>query len=126
MSAMDFCYCDIEPASVYRATTHVARKPHKCVECHAQVKPGERYERVFAIWDCEVQIIITCPRCLALREFVRAHVPCWCFNHYNMRDEALDVARAIAHEAPGVLFGAYRRELLIRRTHRAQAQARGT
>jgi hypothetical protein len=38
-----------------------------------------------------------------------------------MRDAMIETAREYADEAPGLLFGAYRREILIRR-HRSEAE----
>ena len=109
------CYCDFEPAKVYQADVHVARKQHKCDECHRTISSGERYERVFGIWD-EPRTYKTCARCLALREFVTAHVPCTCWTHGNMIDDCMEEAYEYAHEAPGLMFGAYRLKVLIRRS----------
>lgn len=112
---MSYCECDYDPPSVYRKAEHKARKQHKCHECSRLVQPGERYEVVFGIWDGRSDIFKTCSRCLALREWVKAHVPCVCWAHGNVRDDAIEAARGWAHEAPGLLFGAYRREIAIRR-----------
>lgn len=109
------CYCDYELATVYCKRVYVARKEHRCYECGRTIRPGEKYESVFAVWEGVAQTVRTCPHCLALREFVVAHVPCSCWSHGNMRDEVLDDAREWGHEAPGLLFGAYRREVAIRR-----------
>lgn len=111
---MSYCECDFDAPSVYSKTAYVARKAHKCTECCRQIQPGERYENVFGIWDGRSDTFKTCPQCLALREWVSAHVPCVCWMHGNIRGDALEAAREWAHEAPGLLFGAYRREVLIR------------
>jgi len=109
------CYCDYDPATVYRKAVYTARKAHKCYECSRNIKPGESYERVFAIWDGDPTSIATCSHCLALREFVVAHVPCSCWTHGNMIDEVMEDADQWAHEAPGLWFGALRRKILIQR-----------
>lgn len=110
------CFCDYEPASIYNATrVKAARKEHRCYECARTIKPGESYESVFAVWEGEAQTVCTCSHCLDLREWVKAHVPCFCIGHGNVREDALETARGWAHEAPGLLFGAYRREVQIRR-----------
>jgi hypothetical protein len=112
------CYCDYEPATVYRAKRVTARTTHRCYECHRTIQPGEQYESVFAIWDGEANTVKTCRHCLALRDYVVAHVPCSCWTHGNMREEVLADAESYAHEAPGLLFGALRREAVIRREAR--------
>ena len=102
------CYCDYEPATVYTAVLHTARKPHKCLECGGQIAPGEKYERVFAIWEGDPATCKTCTRCLDLREYVKAHVPCFCWAHHSMHDDAIETVEQYAHEAPGLFFGAAR------------------
>jgi hypothetical protein len=44
------CYCDFEPASVYHADIHTARKRHRCCECDGIIEPGEHYEWVFGAY----------------------------------------------------------------------------
>lgn len=117
---MSYCECDWDPPSVYSKALHAARKEHKCFECCCSIKPGEKYERVFGIWDGSRDTFKTCSRCLSLREWVQAHVPCVCWQHGNIRDDAIEAARGWAHEAPGLLFGAWRREVAIRRATGAQ------
>lgn len=113
------CSCDYESPAVYQATTPVARKAHRCYECGSEIKPGERYERVWGVWEGEPGTYKTCARCLDLREWVTAHVPCTCWEHGNIIENAIETARDYAGEAPGLLFGAYRRKLIIQRNRRA-------
>lgn len=118
---MSACACDYDPPSVYQKTSvKAARTPHKCYECSREIQPGEPYERVWAIWDGSPVRCNTCQLCLALREFVQAHVPCVCWAHGNIRDDAIEAAREWAHETVGLMFGAWRREVLIRRAYSAQ------
>ena len=120
------CVCDYDAPSVYRRTeVKAARKEHKCEECRRKIKPGESYELVFGMWDGRADTFKTCAHCLALREWVKAHVPCFCWAHGNIREDAIETAMGYAHEAPGLLFGAYRREIAIRRA-RAAARAAST
>jgi len=112
------CFCDYEPATAYVKTRHKARLTHRCYECGRAIKAGEVYEKVWAIWDGEVGIVKTCPRCLDLREYIEAHIPCFCIGHGNVNEDALDAAQEFAHEAPGLLFGAYRRIVKIKRNER--------
>lgn len=110
------CYCDYDYTyDAYVVSTHKARKPNKCYECHHPIRPGERYERVFTLYDGRVQIARTCTRCLNLREWVQAHVPCFCWAHGNMIEDAISTAEKYAHESPGLMFSVLRRYALIRR-----------
>lgn len=97
---------------------------HRCTECDSTIHPGERYERVFGVWERDPGVVRTCPRCLDLRDFVAAHVPCFCWSHGNTREDALATARAFAAEAPGLLFGALRREVTIRHHWAAELRSR--
>lgn len=108
------CYCDYDPPTVWRQSTPVARKEHKCSECGRPIDPGHQYEHVFGVWDGRADTFKTCARCFAMREWVKAHVPCLCWAHGNMREEVIETARNYAHEAPGLLFGMYRRYLTPR------------
>lgn len=109
------CYCDFDPPDVYIITRPTARKRHCCYECGRTIAPGEQYERVNAVWDGTADSFKTCPHCLHLREYVTAHVPCFCWAHGNMTADALKTANYYADKAPGLLFGAYRRLIQIQR-----------
>lgn len=114
------CFCDYEHPSIYNPTkVAAARKEHKCSECRRVIKPGESYENAFGIWEGERNTFKTCQHCLDLREWVKAHVPCFCWAHGNTREDALSTASGWSHEAPGLLFGAWRREVRIRRARSA-------
>lgn len=118
---MSYCECDYEAPSVYTATkVNSARKAHRCSECRRTITPGEPYESTFGIWEGQGQAYKTCQHCLALREWVKAHVPCFCWAHGNTREDALNTASGWSHEAPGLLFGAWRREVRIRRARASQ------
>jgi hypothetical protein len=118
------CSCDYDMPEFYTARIHTARKQHKCSECGCKINPGERYENVFGGWCGEVDNPKTCCRCLDLREYVKAHVPCFCFAHHNVHEDAMETAREWSHEAAGLLFGAYRRMIAINRERQVQYRAR--
>lgn len=105
------CYCDYEPWLFYAARRPKARKVHKCTECRRLIQPGARYERVIGVWErgCKPDTFVTCGNCVALREYVEAHVPCLCWAHGNMVEDCMETVREFAHEADGLLFGAWRR-----------------
>ncbi len=111
----DYCYCDYgDPPLMYsagmRTRSSRAQKAIKCYECHLPILSGDRYERVWAKWpdDDAPRAICTCPRCLALREYVEAHMPCFCWQHGYMLESARDTVDEYAHEAPGLRFRFWR------------------
>lgn len=109
------CFCDYEMPAVYANYTRVARKQHVCEECRREIHVGESYERVFGVWDGSCSVFKTCARCISLRDYVKAHVPCLCWQHGNTIEDCMETAREYAREAPGLLFGAYRRLSSIKR-----------
>jgi hypothetical protein len=109
------CFCDYDPPSMIRESEPVARKDHRCTECGRRIAAGERYSYTWGIWDGMADTFKTCPRCLALRDYVKAHVPCLCWAYGSVTDDCIEAAQEYAHEAPGLLFGAYRRLVLIKR-----------
>ncbi|WP_041066129.1 hypothetical protein [Thiolapillus brandeum] len=115
---METCYCDYEPASVYEATEVQARKPHQCEECNRTIHPGEKYERVKGIWDGTPGTYNTCRECLALRQFIKAHIPCFCWAHGRMIDDAREVVEEYGWKTTGLRFGAARRLIEIRKARR--------
>jgi len=112
------CYCDFDPPSIYSAVIHTARKSYLCDECHGVIPIGEKYERVFLVQEGDALTCFTCSRCNEIVRFMRQHVPCFCHVHGNMIDDAIECAKEYSHEAPGLLFGIYRRVILARR-HKA-------
>lgn len=114
----DACYCDYEAPIWYRSKLVTARKPHRCDECSYRIQPGERYERATGMHDT-VYTVATCERCISLREWVKAHVPCFCWAHYNLHDDCIETADYY-RDTPGLLFGTYRR---IKLAERARVRA---
>jgi hypothetical protein len=119
------CYCDYEQPTVYRSSERVARKEHKCYECHRTIRPGERYERVFAIWDGAANNVCTCHHCLELRRWVVAHVPCSCWAHGNMLEDLRDDVDDYWAQAPGLLMGWLRRRAAAKRAQGYQRRGHG-
>ena len=100
----------------------VARKRHSCSECFGWIEPGESYERVWGKWDGSQDTFKTCPDCLALRDWTKAHVPCFCWQHGSLRDDARDVITDVCerNDVPGMWmeFG----RLLIKGARRGRAR----
>ena len=110
------CVCDYEQPIWSSQRILTARKPHRCEECRRAIQPGERYEYCAGMWQRgTVERFKVCSRCLALREYVKEAVPCLCWAYGNIIDDCIEAAREYAHELPGLLFGAYRREVAIYR-----------
>lgn len=112
------CYCDYTMASLCVTKIRKARIEHKCDECRSKINPGQAYEYTFGIWDGKRDYIKTCQYCVNMRDFVKAHVPCFCWEYFNLHECCIETAREYALEAPGLLFGTYRRS--IRRRHDAR------
>lgn len=111
---MSYCVCDYERPSVYSVTqVSAAKARHQCSECFRVIHPGEPYERTYGIWGGSPDTFKTCQHCTALRDWVKAHVPCACIEHGNMREGLLYTAESWSTQAPGLWFGALRREVLI-------------
>lgn len=117
------CYCESDVhVALYRATLPVARKSYRCEECPGVIQPGERYERVFAIWDGHPSTIFTCERCYDLRVWTKNNVPCLCIQHGGMDDELRLAIEDACFRAPletvGLYFGFLRRKVLRDRHNR--------
>lgn len=112
---MSACYCDYEPAELYWPRISRSRVERRCDECNKPIRVGERYERVRARWEGDWGTFCTCARCLALRDYVTAHVPCVCWAHGNLLEDCMATVEDWSSEAPGLWFGAARLRIAIRR-----------
>lgn len=113
---MSYCDCGHDMPTVHHASMRTAREQHQCGECGVGIMPGERYEHVWGVWDGIPETQKTCARCLDLRDWVTAHVPCVCWQYGNMRDDVMSAIDDYSpSETPGLRFGALRREVAIRR-----------
>ncbi len=118
MSDMDFCYCD-SWSSPYFADWRVVRKPHKCCECRGKIIAGERAYYTRGKCEGDWWDGYTCAKCQDLLDYVRAHVPCFCYthgdawgqcSHGNIRESNLGMAAEYANKTlPGFAFSVGRR-----------------
>lgn len=119
------CYCDYDPPEVYSSRIVSARKPYRCYECRALIGVGERHEYAFGVTDGYTYQPRTCLHCVGIRDFVQANIPCWCWSHGNLEDDARSIIYAAYQEAPeevrGVAFG-FGRLLVKRRRANAPLQ----
>lgn len=67
---MSICECDVdyERPSVFRVSTHRAKKKYRCCECRSNIEIGEQYEYVFGVWSGDSAVHRTCEKCADLRE----------------------------------------------------------
>jgi hypothetical protein len=117
------CFCDYDAPEFYNRYSPTARKAHACYECRGVIAAGEKYEYVSGMWDGRFDVFKTCIRCVHLRTWVKNNVPCLCWAHGNLWEDLFntveDAQRRAGSEAPGLLFGFYRRRELISRHNRA-------
>src|SRR5580692_6887912 len=105
---MSECYCDFS-VEFYHAEMRTARKKHRCGECGTTIAPGQRYQHASGKCEGDIYDAKTCSLCLALIEWVRAHVPCLCIEHGNAIECVFNAVDEYAYQAPGLRFGALRR-----------------
>lgn len=112
------CFCDYDPPEFYNRYKPRARKQHHCYECGGDILPGEQYEYVVGKWYGDVDVYKTCERCHDLRQWVTNNVPCFCWAHGGVFDDArsaVEEAHWRAHEETiGLRFG------LLRRIHQIE------
>lgn len=118
------CFCDYDPAEFYSRQEPNARKPHKCEECGHAIQVGETYEKVAGKWGGDFLVFKTCSRCTALREHIKAHVPCFCWAHGNLLEDCRNEVEHLPIEAygTGLLFELGRMAIAIKRAPRLGAQ----
>jgi len=116
------CYCEYEEPQFFSKATHKARAQHRCDECYRTIVPGERYERVRGVWDGTFSMYKMCPRCIALRDHLAAHVPCFCWPFTGLLENARETIRSLPREAhgSGFLFELGRMAVAIKRTPKYQ------
>lgn len=104
------CYCDYESPEFYsERTISSARGQHKCSECGRQILKGEGYQSISGKWDGDFYTNKTCAHCLELKNYVKAHIPCFCWAFGELIETSIEEIRGYANVTPGLLFGAYRR-----------------
>lgn len=121
------CYCDAEMPTVYRETAIKAvRKEHRCCECRCTIRPGEPCLQVFGVWDGEAMSHRLCERCLAAKQYVEAHLPCFCWlwdSRGAMLDDMRQSVAYYQHECPGMGMEFGRLMVAIKRRASADRRA---
>ena len=116
-----FCECDIDGYSSFvTVTLRKAKKGHKCDECHGPIVPGDTYEYAAGKQEGDMWYSKTCPRCLALVDYIKAHVPCFCRMYGGLfEDERMPEMVYQASHTPGFAFGIKRRIVAIEKAKNA-------
>jgi hypothetical protein len=116
------CFCDYEPPEFYNKYSLRARKVHRCEECGGEIRAGEKYEYVSGKWCGDFSTFKTCERCADLRQWVKNSVPCFCWAHGSLHDDARDTVQDASgragEEAAGLRFGLLRRLVAIEKFNR--------
>ncbi len=120
-----FCECDYDGYSEFMSDPVIrkARKQHRCDECGARILPSETYEYVAGKQNGDMWDQHTCSRCLALIEWIEAHVPCFCREYGGVMVERLEGMVWQARQTPGFAFGMLRRVAIIKK-HVEQQRAK--
>lgn len=116
------CDCDVETASSYDCAMRTATGPLVCCECGGAIAPGETYEHVVGVWPAvsdAAETLHTCTACIDIRRWVAGNLPCFCWAHETMLDDAHEAVAAAARRAPdetaGLRFGLLRRIVAAQR-----------
>lgn len=121
------CICDYDPAQVYRREARAARKQYCCGECGGTIMPGELYEYTFGVWDGSASTFRTCERCRDIRQWVQNNVPCFCWAHGNLDEDAREAVEDAVVRAPeetvGLRFGLLRLKVQRRRFNASRRAA---
>ena len=116
------CWCGDDVFEWYDEHFRIARKRHRCYECGGHVETGERYQIVVGKFEGALETNKTCPRCLSVIDWIKAHVPCYCRSFGGLHDTIYDDIRDVEYEwkkeAPGFVFGLGRR-LVAAKRHRS-------
>ena len=103
---MTECYCDYESWRVYNERqVKAARKTYRCCECCHPIEIGQPYLYVFGAFNDGVKTYRLCAACDTLRQYVDAHLPCFCW-YWGSEGEMLnDMRESVSNysfEVPGM------------------------
>lgn len=114
------CSCDYDPPEVYSSRLVKARKEYRCYECDRKIAIGDTHEYVFGVSGGYPYQPRTCLHCVGIRQFVSINIPCFCWAHGNIIDDAKaaieDAYYRAGDEVRGVMFGFLRLLVKARRS----------
>lgn len=64
-----------EAYAVYHEQEQVARKSHECCACELQIDPGQKYTRIYVVFDGRRESYKRCARCQLIHEHLRTLAP---------------------------------------------------
>lgn len=115
----DACYCDYESPLFWVENEPVARKEHRCYECHRPIPVGMKHWTVRATWERgdPPRTFRRCASCHAAKQLVKAHVPCFCDSVGGLWEEIEGTVDHYYSEllGTGVLFALGRIKIASRR-----------
>lgn len=107
------CYCDYDRPEVYRSDIRKARKEYGCYECAGKILVGDKHEYHFGVMYGDSYNGRTCIKCVEIRDWVMGNIPCLCWAHGNMMEDARSAIDEAYYRAPqetvGIRFGFARR-----------------
>lgn len=98
------CCVDYDPPEFINTTCPIARKVHKCCECHGVIQPGEVYERVAGKWEHAFDSFCTCEKCADLRDSLMEVA---CPAYYDLKEtyiEYLHEIGAVTYNENGAVY----------------------
>lgn len=104
------CSCDTTTYP-YHEQARTARRAHKCYDCGRVIQPTQWYMDVGGLCEGRWWSGKICCHCWSAFLWVRAHIPCVCVEFGNMHEQLVEICREANSQAPGLLFGLYRRLL---------------
>lgn len=120
------CSCNYDPPDFYTTKFRKARKEHTCYECSGRISAGETYEYTSGSWERRPDSFKTCERCHDLRQWVTNNLPCYCWAHGSMLDDAAEAVQDALWRAPeetkGVRFGFLRRRIMLDRHNQRRSR----
>ena len=78
------CYCEDSPPDFPQdEKEYVARKSHVCSECGNTIEIGEKYTRIWGIWDGNMLVFKQCEFCRKIYCILacECHLDCLCYGN---------------------------------------------
>ncbi|WP_019558527.1 hypothetical protein [Thioalkalivibrio sp. ALE12] len=72
------CYCG-EVADATWTQRRRANRPHQCGDCGRKIQVADEYEETRTLFDGRWYKTKACGHCVAVREALKARIPCFCY-----------------------------------------------
>ena len=124
---MSYCYCDdFDTVDMHTRSTCKVRKACVCRECRRDIAAGEMARSDSYFFEGKWYRDRTCSDCVALEEWIAAHVPCfnYCLPFGALFDQADEAIADLWRETVGLKFGYLRRKLKIMNRAKSDCEKR--